>query len=146
MYLANDNRVKSYPQEHMNEIAVKIATYAARRYQPDSGCRKWSSSPGYKECWSGTGLVQARVTQSNINPMLPISFPVNGANKWRPDGRELPVARIGQRPWRRPGWTILPICPNTKSARHFRCEDSNVSLRAASPIVREVGGALSPIR
>ncbi len=52
--------------------------------------------------------VDVGLTGSTTNPMPPSLFPVKGANRYRPHGSEPPVAWIGQHPWFRPGWKILP--------------------------------------
>ncbi len=68
------------------------------------------------------GSVGVGLTRSTIN----LTSPVKGASKWRPLGREPPVAQPGNHP----EWKILPIrmgfCSNTKCARRFQCEDSNI--------------------
>ncbi len=43
------------------------------------------------------------------------------ASKQHPHGSEPPVTQIGQPPWLRPGWTMLPVrtdfCPNTSQIK-----------------------------
>ncbi len=77
---------------------------------------------------AGVGL-----SRSTTSPLLPSLIPVKEASKQRPHGgRESPVARTGQHPWKMLP-TMMGDCSNTKGARCFQCEDNNLDFTQVQP-------------